>query len=88
MDDEGPYLEIPNEIWERDREEVFKMDAAFDEWKRTACEHKDMELASEYLSNISGMADLIQALIGFSPLQLTTKTPIVLIKMDFLFLKT
>lgn len=55
FDEDGLYLDIPNELWEKDEEKVYQMDADFDEWKRTACEHEEMELAGEYLSIISGM---------------------------------
>jgi len=56
FDEDGLYLDIPNELWEKDEEKVYQMDADFDEWKRNACEHEEMELAHEYLSNISGMS--------------------------------
>lgn len=55
FDEDGLYLDIPSERWEKDDEKVYQMCADFDEWKRTACEHEEMELADEYLSNISGM---------------------------------
>lgn len=55
FDEDGLYLDIPSERWEKDEEKVYQMCADFDEWKRTACEHEEMELADEYLSNISGM---------------------------------
>jgi hypothetical protein len=55
FDEDGLYLDIPNELWEKDEEKVYQMVADFAEWKQTACEHEEMELASEYLSNISGM---------------------------------
>lgn len=55
FDEDGLYLDIPNELWKKDEEKVYQMAADFDEWKRTACEHEEMELADEYLSNISGM---------------------------------
>ncbi|MDO6433647.1 hypothetical protein Q4E93_23755 [Flavitalea sp. BT771] len=56
FDDEGVYLEITSEMWKKNEELCYKMDKEFDEWKRTACEHKDMNAAYEYLSNMSGMA--------------------------------
>ncbi|HXB05614.1 MAG TPA: hypothetical protein VNW04_00820 [Puia sp.] len=56
IDDEGIYLDIPSELWKKNEDLCYKMDKEFDEWKRTACEHKDMNAAFEYLSNMSGMA--------------------------------
>ncbi len=55
FDEEGLYLDIPDELWEKNEDKVYQMEADFNEWKRTACEHEEMELADEYLSNISGM---------------------------------
>ena len=57
VDDWFIPLVFPDEdyILEEDEEKVYQMDARFDEWKRTACEHEEIELAYEYLSNISGM---------------------------------
>ena len=56
FDNDGLYLDIPDELWEKDEDKVYQMEAEFDTWKRTACEHEEMELASESLSNISGMS--------------------------------
>ena len=55
FDEDGLYLDIPDELWDKDEEKVYQMNDDFDEWKRTSCEHEEMELADEYLSNISGM---------------------------------
>lgn len=57
FDEEGLYLDISNEIWEKDQVKAYKMEAEFDKWKRTACRHEEMELADEYLSNIAGMSE-------------------------------
>jgi hypothetical protein len=58
FDDEGPYIDIYTNITQKEREEkYYKMEEEFNEWKRTACEHEDMELAHEYLANVMGMAD-------------------------------
>lgn len=67
FDEEGLYLDIPSEIWAKDIEKVHQMDEDFNEWERTACEHEEMKLADEYLSNILGMMAfryLVQELIG------------------------
>lgn len=55
FDEEGLYLDIPDYLREKDEDAYYKMYADFDEWEETACEHKKMKLADEYLSNISGM---------------------------------
>ncbi len=54
LDDEGVHLEI-EDLYKQDEEEYFKRHREFENWKRTACPHEDMELVSEHLSNISGM---------------------------------
>ena len=67
FDDDGLYLDVPIEIWEKDEERTFQMESDFEEWKRTSCEHEDMELAYEHLSNESGMGafkKIIQQLGG------------------------
>ena len=55
FDEEGLYLDIPDYLREKDEDAFFQMYSDFDEWERTACEHEEMKLADEYLSNISGM---------------------------------
>jgi hypothetical protein len=55
VDESGPYLNIPEEIWQRSESEAFRMLDEFEKWVESACEHKDMRLADEWLSNISGM---------------------------------
>jgi hypothetical protein len=57
IDYDGLYLELPIELYREDEKIYFKMHEEFDDWKSTACEHSNMELADEYLCNISGMAD-------------------------------
>lgn len=56
LDEDGLYLETPAGLWEQDPERVLAMDQAFDEWKSSACLHPAMEVASERLANMSGMA--------------------------------
>ncbi|MBX7241768.1 MAG: hypothetical protein K1X92_08460 [Bacteroidia bacterium] len=58
FDAEDFYLEIPNEIRMKDKEQAYQMDEEFEEWKRTACEHEDMKLINEHLCNLSGMGEL------------------------------
>lgn len=55
FDEDGLYLMVPEDIWEKNTEQALRMEAEFDDWKFTACEHEEMELAHEYLSNIIGM---------------------------------
>lgn len=57
FDADGLYLDIPNEIMDKDKERGYKMYSEFDDWKFSSCEHEDMELCNEYLSNNWGMAD-------------------------------
>lgn len=57
FDDDGLYLDIPNEIWKQDEDKVFQMDSEFEKWKNNSCEHEEMELCYEHLSNNLGMAD-------------------------------
>lgn len=67
VNEEGIYLDIPDELWEKDEEKVNQMEKDFDEWERTACEHVEMKLAKEYLSNISGMIAfkiIVKELVG------------------------
>lgn len=55
VDHEGMYLDLET-LYEQDKDEYFKRHQEFDEWKRSACPHEDMELVSERLANTSGMA--------------------------------
>jgi len=55
FDNDEIYLDFSTDFWENNKERVYQMDADFDDWKQTACEHEEMELANEYLTNISGM---------------------------------
>ena len=76
FDEDGLYLDIPGELWEKDEDKVYQMEAEFDTWKRTACEHEEMELASEYLSNISGMGafrHIVRELGGKDKYQILTE---------------
>ncbi|MBN1988035.1 MAG: hypothetical protein JW783_01390 [Bacteroidales bacterium] len=76
LDEDGLYLDIPNELWEKDENRVYQMEADFDKWKQTACEHKEMELANEFLSNITGMAafrHIISELGGSNKFPVLTK---------------
>ena len=54
IDEEGMYLDL-EALYKQDKAEYNKRHDAFDEWKRTACPHEDMELVYERLANISGM---------------------------------
>ncbi len=53
--DDGLFLEIPEQLWNENEDDCFKIDNEFDTWKQNACEHEDMEYATEHLCNISGM---------------------------------
>jgi hypothetical protein len=55
IDVEGIYLDL-NITYQQDKDEYLKRHQEFDDWKRTACPHEDMEFASEHLANMSGMA--------------------------------
>jgi hypothetical protein len=57
IDYDGLYVELPTQLYREDEERYFKMHDEFDDWKSRACEHANMELADEYLCNISGMFD-------------------------------
>lgn len=54
-DEDGIFIHVPEEIWEEDKDKYYSIRAAFDEWKETACEHEDMDLASERIANSAGM---------------------------------
>jgi len=57
-EEEGTYyLEIPHVIWRRDEKKYYQMMDEFDEWKLTACAHKDLLLCDEFLTNSLGMGD-------------------------------
>jgi hypothetical protein len=60
FDNDGIYLDIPDELWETDEEKVFQMKSEFEEWKDTACEHKEMELCYADLANVLGMHNFRQ----------------------------
>jgi hypothetical protein len=54
FDDEGMYLEIPDEIWDQDEETAFSLQKEFSQWLSNSCEHDDMEIAHERLYNACG----------------------------------
>lgn len=54
FDEEGLYLHVPG-LYEKDQEKFWEMENEFEQWKRSACPHEDMEIASEHLANIMGM---------------------------------
>jgi hypothetical protein len=56
VDEEGVYLQFPAGLWEKDQSLFLHMEAGFDAWKAHACAHSNMEVASERLANMSGMA--------------------------------
>lgn len=56
------FLDIPNELFEKDWEKAIQMEEEFDQWKKNACPHEDMELAFEQLTNIMGMNEFRSAL--------------------------
>jgi hypothetical protein len=60
FDDDGIYLDIPQKIWKKAEQKAYEMDSEFEEWKNTACEHREMELCYERLANISGMSNFRQ----------------------------
>jgi hypothetical protein len=62
FDDDEIYLDISSDFFEKNKEIVYNMDADFDGWKQTACEHEEMELAYEHLTNISGMEAFLHLL--------------------------
>lgn len=64
FDVEGIYLDLDLN-YEQDEHLYLKKHQEFDDWKRTACPHKDMRFASEHLANISGMADFDNMLQEF-----------------------
>lgn len=57
FDEDGLYLDIPNDLWNENEKKVLQMDSEFDNWKNNACEHEEMELCYEYLSNTLGMGE-------------------------------
>ena len=57
FDEDGLYLDIPNGLWDKNQKKVLQMDSDFDNWKNNACEHEEMELCYEYLSNTLGMGE-------------------------------
>lgn len=57
FDEDGLYLDIPDDLWKKDEQKVFQMDSEFDKWKNTACKHEEMELCYEHLSNNLGMGE-------------------------------
>ncbi len=62
-DDNGRlFLDVPYELFDEDWEKIFDMEDEFDQWKKTACQHEDMELAFEHLTNIMGMNEFRSAL--------------------------
>jgi len=60
FDDDGLYIDVPDEFWEKDEDKVFQMESDFETWKNNVCEHDNMDLCSEYLSSHLGMADFRQ----------------------------
>ena len=56
FDEDSLNLNIPDKIEGKRPKNTYQMYGEFDKWIQTACEHKDMELAYEYLSNNSGMS--------------------------------
>jgi len=76
FDIDDPYLDIPDDLWEKDENKAYQMEAEFYEWKQTACEHEEMELIYENFSNISGMAafrDIMNKLGGIENFPILTK---------------
>jgi len=58
FEDGDLFIDIYTNISQKEREEkYYKMEEDFDEWKNTACEHENMELSNEYLTNTMGMID-------------------------------
>ncbi|MFD2823426.1 hypothetical protein ACFS5M_07070 [Lacinutrix iliipiscaria] len=57
FDEDGLFLDIPNDLWDKNEKKVLQMDSDFDNWKNSACEHEEMELCYEYLSNTLGMVE-------------------------------
>ncbi len=53
--DEGLYLDLEN-LYQKDKNEYFKRNDAFDKWMENACPHEDMKIVDERLANISGMS--------------------------------
>lgn len=60
FDEDGLYIDIPDEIWRKDEQSYYRIEDEFEEWKNNACEHKEMELCDEYLSNSLGMDNFKQ----------------------------
>jgi hypothetical protein len=60
FDEDGLYLDVPDEIWRKDEDKVYQMDSEFEKWKNNSCEHDEMELCYEHLSNNLGMSDFRQ----------------------------
>jgi len=76
FDDEGLCLDIPKKLWKKGTKKVYQMLTDFDEWKRTACKHEEMELANEYLANITGMGafrQIVRKLGGKNKFPILTK---------------
>lgn len=57
FDKEGLYIDIPDDLWKKEKKKVFQMDNDFESWKNNACEHEEMELCHEHLSNNLGMEE-------------------------------
>ncbi|HYG14312.1 MAG TPA: hypothetical protein VEC12_01065 [Bacteroidia bacterium] len=59
VETEGLFINLPEKTWyyKLFPNKLYQHYNEFDEWKRTACPHEDMEFASERIANITGMAN-------------------------------
>lgn len=55
-DVEGWWLELPDAMWKADEDMCYRMENEHDEWLETCCAHPNMELVSERVANVTGMA--------------------------------